>query len=241
MKHYQVFGDKALDSPQSWDALRLNHPHFSISPNREEWLSASELLVKKDGQDGGLIERARGVTELLKREGIERVFSLGVGGAALEYQMKKMMPGVKIVCSDYSTVTVETLKKVFLKCDEIVFFDLMKDDWVAANKKYLGHNALCLMYRIDASMSDGEWHSIFKTLHGAGVEKVLYIPTGMLTVLSVYNRKWREIKWFFKGVKKRWSGYVRTKKRFEQYWRGLYGQEELALGGLRSFFLTRKD
>jgi hypothetical protein len=96
------------------------------------------------------------------------------------------------------------------------------------------------MYRIDASFSDEEWSKIFKRFSEAGIPKVLYIPTGMLSILSVYNRKSREVKWFFKKIPVVWSGHVRTKKRFESFWGSLYAQEDVALGGLKGFLLTKK-
>ncbi len=127
MKHYQVFGDSTASfknrtrtSAESWDARREEHPFFSIAETREEWLQASEVLVKKDGQDGKLIERAKDIVELLKKHNIDRIFSVGSGGAALEYQIKKLMPHVKIVCSDYSEVTVARLKKVFIESEDVI-------------------------------------------------------------------------------------------------------------------------
>ena len=90
IKHYQTFGYSAslfkngeLDSAESWDVLRETHPQFSISTNRREWLRACEAQIKKDGQDGGLLQRAKDVSALLQTEHIDKVFSAGVGGAGL--------------------------------------------------------------------------------------------------------------------------------------------------------------
>ncbi len=247
MRHYQIFGeatgkmkDQELASPEAWDALRKSHPFFSISPTRAEWLLASEVAIKKDGQDGGLIDRARDVTALLKREGSARIFSVGVGGGALEYQLKKMIPELSVVCSDYSPVTVEALKNVFVESDAVIPFDVLKGDWSEVNRKYLKDRGMCIMYRIDASFGDAEWRSIFQKLYEAGVERVLYIPTGMLTLCSIYNRKSREIKWFFRRIPVVWAGYLRTRKQFERFWAPFYTQELLTFGGLKGFFLERK-
>lgn len=247
MKHYQIFGetsskmkDSALMTPESWDALREEHPNFSIPDDRQEWIQVNEAGVKKDGQDSLLKARAIDIVELLRKENIEKVFSLGVGGAGLEYFIKKLIPEVKLTCADYSHVTVERLKKVFTESDAIVEFDMLRADWKETSTQYLDEGSLCLMYRIDASFSDSEWCKIFSELYNAKVEKILIIPTGMLTMLSVYNRKSREVKWFFKKISKLLCGYVRTKKRFESYWHGLYSQKILILGGLEGFFLTRK-
>lgn len=247
MGHYQTFGDttprlknRELTSPESWDALRKGHPFFSISPNREEWLKASRLEIKKDGQDTDLIRRARDIADVLAAQRIQRIFSVGSGGAALEYQLKQLMPELHIVCSDYSTVTVEALKKVFIECDDVIQFDIQKGNWSEVRERYIKEDGLCLIYRIDAGLSDGEWCEIFKRMADSGVARTLIIPTGTLTLLSVYNRKSRELKWRLNGTPIVWSGYIRTKKRFQEQWRDFYTDTELQLGGLKGFLLTRK-
>lgn len=247
MRHYQIFGSTSskmkygeLNFSESWDVLREEHPFFSISQNREEWLAASELQVKKDGQDADLRQRAIDIAKLITANRFERIFSVGVGGAALEYQLKKLLPKVPIVASDYSQVTVNTLRKVFVECDDIVQFDLLHGDWGVVQKKYLGDRGLCLMYRVDASFSDDEWKAVFKNMAAAGIANILVIPTGTLTMLSVYNRKLREVKWLLKRIPIIFSGYVRTKWRFYDQWKSLYRATELQLGGLRSFLLELK-
>ncbi len=248
MKHYQVVGDRTskmkdqeLTSVESWDALRIDHPFFSISADREEWLAASELLVKKDGQDTRLIERAQDIVSLLRHERIERIFSVGAGGAALEYQIKKLMPEVSIVCSDYSKVTVERLRRVFTESDGVVEFDIIDGDWRKIQDAYLGPKSACMIYRIDASFSDKEWTHIFGCLAAASVSAVLVIPTGTLTLLSIYNRKKREIRWFFKKIPIVFSGYLRTKHRFREQWSRWYSDKEYSFGGLTGFLLHKED
>lgn len=247
MKHYQVFGgatqslkDQELNSAESWDTLRENHPFFSISEDRDEWLKASELAVTKDGQDRELPQRAEDVARLIQERGFDRVFSAGVGGAALEYQLKKLMPQLPIVCSDYSTTTVERLAKVFLESEGIVEFDILKGDWKSIEQKYLGPRGLCIMYRLDAGFSDDEWRIIFRVMEEVGVRNILVIPTGTLTMLSVYNRKKRELGWLLAGTPVAFSGHIRTKKRFLEHWSQGYQTEERAFGGLAGFLLTKR-
>jgi hypothetical protein len=247
MKHYQVFGDstahmkdQALLSPESWDTLRKEHPFFSISTHRDEWLAASELKVKKDGQDSELADRATHIVSFLREHHIRTIFSVGSGGAALEYQLKKMMPDLEVTCSDYSPVTVETLKRVFMEADRIVQFDMQQDSWDEVSK-YLGEHGVCLMYRIDAGLSDHEWQEIFERMYRAGIKQVLVIPSGTLTLMSIYNRKRRELKWMFTGVQRVWSGYLRTTKRFRQQWTKQYADHEYRFGGLKGFFLERRE
>ncbi len=247
IKHYQTFGysaslfkDNELNSAESWDALRTTHPQFSISKNRKEWIKAADAEIKKDGQDSGLIKRARDVNSLLVKEKINKIFSVGVGGAGLEYQIKKINPSLKIVCSEYAPTNVELLKSVFAEADEIIEFDIVDGNWRDINQKYIGDSSACLMYRVDASFSDEKWRDIFKKMHQARVNKIIFIPSSFLTILSVFNRKWREFKWQTSNTKIIFSGYLRTKKRFQSYWQDLYSEELYDFGGIKGFLLKIK-
>ncbi len=247
MKHYQVFGsasgalkDGELNSAESWDALREQHPFFSIAEDRDEWLAASELSVTKDGQDKELPQRAKDIAALITSHGFNRVFSTGVGGAALEYQLKKILPEIPVVCSDYSAETVRRLKKVFIESDGVIEFDILKGNWKEVERSYLGVNGLCIMYRLDAGFSDDEWRIMYDVMQEAGVRNVLVIPTGTLSMLSIYNRKKREIGWLIKGVPVAFSGYLRTRHRFRQHWGAWYDSAETTLGGLSAFLLKKR-
>lgn len=249
IKHYQTFGEASaylenhkLDSSYSWDILRLKHAHFSVPVDREEWLKAAETKIKKDGQDGGLLERVRDITALLKREKINSIFSVGVGGAGLEYQIKKSMPDIKLVCSEYAPRNIKLLKKVFIESNEIIFFNVLKGDWNFIKQHYLkdAHSVL-LMYRLDASFTDDEWGRIFSTLYNAGIESIIYIPSSFLTLLSLLNRKKREIRWLITRRPISFAGYLRTRKKSQQFWASLYEEKALSFGGLNGFFLKRKS
>lgn len=247
MKHYQVFGsssalfkDGELNSADSWDILRETHPQFSISKDRNEWLRACEVQVRKDGQDMGLARRAHDINLLLKQEGITHVFSVGVGGAGLEYQLKKINPELHLVCSEFAPKNVELLRGVFEEADDIIQFDILAGNWTELKEHYFPDNSICLMYRVDASFTDEEWQNIFKKMHESGIHRILFIPSSFLTILSVVNRKWRELKWFIKKSAVIFSGYLRTKKKFKSYWEGLYSDKFYEFGGLKSFLLTLK-
>jgi hypothetical protein len=247
MRHYQVFGEateklkeRSLISAASWDTLREEHPFFSIPDSREEWLAVSELTVQKDGQDANLIERARAIVELIRQNGYTKLFSVGSGGAALEYQIKKLIPELSVMCSDYSPVTVQRLKKVFIESEDVVLFDLVEGDWQAVRNAYLGEKGLCLMYRLDAGFDDATWKQVFGRMAEAGVDDVLVIPTGTLTMLSVYNRKRRELVWHMKRIPIVFSGYLRTKARFYEQWGNWYQASAYACAGLTGFLLKKK-
>lgn len=246
MKHVFPFDDSTpqlkdgeLNSAESWDVLRQSHEHFSISENREEWLKAAQALVKKDGQDGGLVQRAKEVVSLIRRLGVTSVFSAGVGGAGLEYQVKTMLPEVQLTCSEYSPVNVAALKKVFLECDEIIPFDMNVSDWSIALKDVDPERELCLLYRVDIHLTNDEMKRVFERMHAAGIKNVLCIMCGYLTARGILHRFSQRLQWRMHGVKYTFAGYLRTKAAFESFWRQSYTSQEMEFGGLKSFLLTR--
>lgn len=249
VKHYQTFGDQAvlfkdnsLNSPESWAALRQSHPHYSIPETRGEWLKAVELAVIKDGQDRKLVQRAKDIYyALLQREQIKNVFSVGIGGGGLEYQLKKLDPNLKLVGSEYFGSHVVKLKKVFTECDEIILFDILKDDWGLIKQNYVkDRHSVLLMYRLDAGFTNDEWRLIFEKIFHAGITNIIYIPTGFLTALSWWNRKSREFRWLLKRIPVSFAGYLRSKKRFQTFWAPWYSEEVINFSGLNGFFLRKK-
>lgn len=248
IKHYEEFGnldvslkDNELNSPESWDVLRETHTHFSVANNREEWLKASEVLIKKDGQDGGLKKRAKDIVNLIEKNKIQQIFSVGVGGGGLEYQIKKIIPQIKMICSEYSKSNINLLKNVFVECDKIIFFDVKKSDWRISTDDVGAEKLLCLLYRVDPHLTDLEWKIVFSKMSDSGIKNILFIPCSLLTMKSVINRFLRRLKWLIKGRKYSFSGYLRTRKRFISFWNDLYNHKEYDFGGLNGFLLNKKD
>ena len=245
--HYFAFDDATdllkdgrLNSSESWDMLRKNHPHFSISENREDWLKASEAQVKKDGQDGGLVQRAADIVRIIDQLGITSVFSAGVGGAGLEYQIKKIKPELKLVCSEYSSVAVERLTKVFLEANSVILFDMKKGDWSVALEGVDPDKQLCLMYRIDIDLSGNEFRSIFEKMSKAGIRNILIVLCGRLTLRGLFNRLRQRLVWKVNGTPYAFAGYLRTTKTFPRFWQFSYTSTEIECGGLTSFLLRKK-
>ena len=248
IKHYFPFEavtgrlkDGALDSSESWDVLRQAHDHFSISESREEWLKTANAIVKKDGQDGGLLTRAKDVERILERLNISSVFSAGVGGAGLEYQLKVARPSLKLICSEYSPVNVEALKKVFVECDEILLFDVKTSDWSIALRGVDPRSQLCLLYRVDIHLTNEEWKAAFQRMHRAGIQNILFIASGCVTARGLFNIWRSRVRSRLRGSSEAFAGHKRSKVTFETFWNGVYSTEELACGGLPSFLLRRVE
>ena len=246
IKHYFAFDsatallkDGVLNSVESWDALRQSHPHFSISENRDEWLRAAEAQVKKDGQDGALPVRAKEVVRIIDELGVQTLFSAGVGGAGLEYQIKKLKPALRLICSEYSTVSVNVLRKVFLECDSILLFDMKSKDWSIALENADARTQLVLLNRIDIDLSNDELRDMFRHMCDFGIRNILIILCGRITARGLLNRIYQRMLWRLRGVPYAFAGYLRTKSTFPLFWRGLYQSSDIELPYMSGFLLKK--
>lgn len=228
----------AIDSAKDWDILRAKDPHFSVKEDRAEWLLACESIRKKDGQDGRLKQRAADIVHLFERYGITSVYSLGVGGAGLEYQIKKLAPEVNLVVSEFAPDNVRRLKNVFVEADGVECFDILHDSFGRMGGER--HGSLCLIYRMDPSLTNEEWRNTFNRMKKEGVRRVLFIPSSLLTLRSLAQRTLQQFKWRIKQRPVVFAGYLRSKKAFQRFWRDMYQAEEIELGGLTGFLLTLK-
>jgi hypothetical protein len=244
VRHYHPFKDASmlpdgkLDSPEAWDALRAQDPHFSVPESREAWLRVSEGVERRDGQDGRLIERAGVVAETLRSHKITSLISIGAGAAGLEYQVQKRLPNLRVVVTEYAPETVQRLAHVFTEAEEVRAFDLVKDSWSIVTARADEDTSVVLMYRLDAGFTDGEWREIFTRLHSEGVKQVLYIPTGFLTVKGFLLRLVARVRGALSGRKFSFAGYLRTRDTFRSYWADLYGEEESEFAGTPGFWLS---
>ncbi len=200
---------------------------------------ASENKVKKDGQDGGLIERAMDVVKILGKENINSVFSVGVGGAGLEYQIKKMKPEIELVCSEYAPKSVDLLRKVFIEANSVILFDIKNGNWASVFENQKEKNNLVLMYRIDINFSDEEMRKIFNDMSSAKVDKILIILCGKITARGIFNRSKDRLIGMLKGRKYVFSGFLRTEKTFISFWDNFYNYESVVCAGLPGFVLKR--
>ena len=227
----------SLDSPELWDALREAHPNFVIPKDRESWLKMLADETQKDGLDGRLPERADSIARLLASHRIERLHSLGVGSAGLEYQIKKRLPNLHLTVSEYAPQNVDVLKELFHECDEIRRFDLFGDAW---NEYADQPNQVVLLNRLDPLFSNAQWTEAFDKMGRAGVTHILYIPAWILTVKSYLQAHRRHLGYKLSKTPTVFTGWARTRPVQERFWAAHYAHTEHSLAGLQGFFLTKR-
>jgi len=218
-----------LHSPSAWDALRESGAEsFSLSERRQSWLDSFV------GQEY-LRERARAIVGLCREQGLERVFSVGAGIAALEYFIKAEDPALHLTCTDYAPKATARLKSVFEECDDIFVFDMMRDEWPSAP------GTLYLFHRIDTELSDRDWRSCFAGMAANAISPVLVVACELLTPEK--RKRMRHV-YLSHKIHHRpltFSGYLRTRDAFKALWARDYNTaRELPVGDLEGFLLTVK-
>ena len=163
IKHYYFFGDeiqKDLKSDKlnenNWDVLRIHGDNaFSIENDIREYENNCQQAEEYK-------KRAETICDILKKNNVNKIVSLGVGKGILEWHIKKQMPNICMICTDYARAGVEQLKKVFLTCEEIQWCDMLETDYSVWNE------ATILMYRVSTEFTEQEWKLIFNKMYEGG-------------------------------------------------------------------------
>jgi len=197
-----------------WDRLREQDTSFGFGGSREEWVSnaRSNPLVGR---------RAEAVAGLLTTWGAGRLVSAGVGTGMFEFLLKSAVPGLVMRCGDWSPESLRLLQQRFVECDSIERMDLRQPAWAHGNEEVV------LLNRVDMELSDVEWRVCFAQLAAAGVQRIVWIPCGLLTARSTIA----EIRGVLAGIGKRRklarSGYLRTPARMGELFSESYERREV--------------
>ncbi|HLA82645.1 MAG TPA: hypothetical protein VJP78_13655 [Thermoleophilia bacterium] len=233
-RHHIDLGDEGaralgptLLSAKAWDALRLDGPGgdpFTIPQDRVIW-------IERCLEDATVVRRAEEVASLARSLGVRRLFSLGVGCAWLEYNLKRVDPSLHLTCTDFAPGGIERLRSVFVECDETLRFDMLEDDFPQGPDMYLLH-------RIDTELDDRQWREVFSRMGRTGVRHLLFIPSGILGPRTWARERARAFVSWIRMRRLVFAGYLRTEARFRALWDGLYCVVWAgSLGGLRGFLL----
>lgn len=232
-KHYVDLGGGAgrlggtLLSPRSWDSVRLDGSEdtpFAIPADRATW-------IERCMEDASIIRRAEEVVSLARSLGAKRLYSLGIGCAWLEYNIKRVDSSLHLSCTDFAPRTIERLRSVFVECDQISQFDILNDEFPRDPHMYILH-------RIDTELADRDWEGVFSKISRSGVRYVLFIPSGLLGPRTWVREQARVVVSWMRRRRMVFAGYLRTEARFESLWSGSYRRTWVgSLGGLRGFLL----
>jgi len=234
IKHYfpvkqALAVENLASSATSWDALRTGDDDTwqSIPKDRSMWVARCQ-------QKPEIAVNAKAIVDLVKREGFYSIISVGVGAAYLEYNIKKLHPALSLTCSDFTPRSIDRLRDVFLECDSIEVFDMLKDQWQPRQ------NALYLLYRVDTEFSDEQWKGLFATMSESNINDVLFVPSVFLGWRFFIKEKLVNLWHRLKGYRIMFAGYVRTKDTVKTFWISHYHViAEVPIGALTGFLLRK--
>lgn len=218
----QKFKDGVMRSGESWLVLRDDHPHYRIPNSREEWLK--ELSLNKDGQDKWLEVRVSSFADLLKREGISTVYSIGSGGGIFEYYLKKHSPEIRVIGTEWKAEGAERLARVCTELDDVWIFDALNGEhW-----KRVGNDpkSIVFIYRNEREFSNQQWEQIWESMYAARVERVFLGLMWTLTIRALVQLKVRNLLKRIRGQRLTLTGYLRSLEGLRRFWRGKYNEKE---------------
>jgi hypothetical protein len=234
IKHYYDFDannekiNSNLLSKESWDIIRTEdiETPFSIPKDRLKWLdkclSCSMYRVAKE------------IIYITKKYNLTNVTSAGVGIAALEFNIKKYCPSIKLICLDYAPQAIKRLKHVFIECDQISEFDITSKVWENND------NTLYLLNRISTEFDDMQLEEIFFNMFSSNIKYICLIPTELLNLKIALKEKSRYLINKMSKKKMSFAGYMRTKDSFESLWSKYYQIEEFIEVEENSLFLLKR-
>lgn len=222
------FAGGNLGSPQDWDRLREGDPNFGFGGSREAWIQRAESF-------NSLARQAGEIVRLLHGWGVEKLVSVGVGTAVLEYHIQSLDPALLLRCGDYAPSSLEVLRRFFRECRSIELMDLRRTNWITDPE----HEAV-LLNRVDTELSDAEWRAVFSELRAKHVRRILLIPCGLLTPAALG----REVLTLGRALVRRLpltnAGYLRTESRLQQLFSpGFVRTEVRPVGDLPIWVLER--
>ena len=191
----------------NWESLRNNQTE---KPYYLPYKKADYLLKVE-------IEKPSNLTQIILREieksGLNKIFSIGSGIAAQEYQLKKFS-NYEVVVSDYNSSVLRL--KEFEIFDDALIIDAIQDS-LPIDKSWV-----VLFPRIDTEFDDHKLEKLFANCHCLGITHIFFIPAELLSLRIIIT----EIKiWLISIIMRKqrvFCGYARSLSSFKKIWSPYY-------------------
>lgn len=222
--HYYDFGEDrpevgdTLASPDAWDGLRTRtEGPFAMAASPESWAAQAE-------SHAGMESRAAGIAGSWRDLGAASLASYGVGGAVLEYWLRKVAPELDLTVTEFAPETIARLEAFFPDAT-VRHHDLLHDGPVPAD--------VHLFHRIDTEFSNRELKGILKRFRAA-----------TLIVVATQVIGWREFVNEFRQRRNPHAsraGVSRSIGVFEALWRRTHVAAPVTYGDLHGWVLTPRE
>lgn len=165
IKHYSLFNSSS--TILNWQELRndSNEDPYFLPYTREAYIKK----VDSNQKSKITIE----IINICKQLKIKKIFSIGSGLAAQEYQLKKYST-IPVIVSDY-TESINRLKAYNI-FDNAIMLDVLNDPLP------IDENTLVLLPRIDTEFNNNQLSIIFNKCFQLKVKYIWFIPAELLSL-----------------------------------------------------------
>lgn len=133
----------------------------------------------------------------------KNIVSLGCGKGILEYHLRKMNSGRKIVCTDYTGKAIERLNSIYSSSNDVnEVFDMLEGDY--SNYKD------CIL--VSTEFSPEQWNRVIEKMIQGGIERVVFVPTEFATLKQIIYENFQHLKRKTLGKRDTFCGYLYTER-----------------------------
>lgn len=190
----------------NWEILRNNQIEkpFAFEKTKEEYI---ENIQREKGYQ----KRAKIIAREIKKLNVKKVVSVGCGKGILEFYLKRYLPDVTIVCSEYTESSLNKLKE-YSNCDDFIYFDILEGDYLQFDL-----DTCLLFYRVSTGFSFRQWEKIFKNIYKSNVLKIIFVPTELITIKDIFSSFCNDLKNLFYRKNRILCGWMYTNVEFQYF------------------------
>lgn len=205
IKHYSLFN--SASKTLNWESLRddASEDAYFLPYTREAYLKKVDVVQPS--------QNTQQVIDACKELLLKKIFSIGSGIAAQEYQLKKFS-SLPVIVSDY-TGSIHRLGE-FAVFDDAIQLDAFKDTFP------VDQDTLVLFPRIDTEFENDQLEVIFRKCFEANVRYIWFIPAELLTTRIIAAEIKIALLSLFRQKPRVFCGYARSKSAFEKIWGKYY-------------------
>jgi hypothetical protein len=219
--HYSSFNN--LNKELVWEKLRNDETeqHYFIPYTKAAYLQKIDSEV--------IPATARIIIDEVGKLGFRKLFSIGSGIAAVEYQVKKNSD-IEVTVSDYNNPVLRL--KEFGVFDDAILFDAFLDPFPE------GGDYVMLFPRIDTEFSNDQLSHLFEKCSAAGIKNIIFIPANILTYKGLLAELKILVYCLIKNKSRVFCGYMRTRSEFVKLWSKYYKVTKEFKNGQEFYLLT---
>jgi len=223
IKHFSIFQSRM--STLDWERLRNdeNEKPYYIPYTKDEYL----LKVGADDPS----ESTRLILKEIEKTGLKKIFSIGSGIAAQEYQLN-IFSDFEVVVTDYNSSVLRL--KEFDIFDDALILDAFQDNLPVDESWFV------LFPRIDTEFDDHQLRKLFEKCKNSGIKHICFIPAELLSLKIIIA----EIKILLisktNNKPRVFCGYARSMGSFKKIWNPYYKLEKTYKTDKHIFFLHSK-